>query len=259
MASMLHTIASNSTAFYSSKLTTPEHLSLVAALLPAIAYPLLASGAAHLMLVWSAGLNFWSYHKQFELFTEEEPDVHIHGWKLLLSFLYLIIGWNISQKEYRQHRPKDTFLGVALLIFFSEFYWLGYAFDALKTSETESLVKPDLVPLTRYSVITTLVSFHGWFWMLGRPLSLLVSRLTARRVPWLFRFYKEDIEANAKAYTAYTFDDFHDDVYTMGDIAANLEDNEAGLEDEDMETFFKNAISTLLVCITMLGLVVYQF
>ncbi len=53
-----YTNASNSTGVDVSRLTTLENLRLAAAVLPAIAYPLLASGAAHAMLVWSAALNY---------------------------------------------------------------------------------------------------------------------------------------------------------------------------------------------------------
>ncbi|KAL6804408.1 hypothetical protein J3E68DRAFT_393310 [Trichoderma sp. SZMC 28012] len=280
MASMsYYTNASNSTGFDVSKITTPESLGLAAAVLPAIAYPLLASGAAHAMLVWSAALNFWSYYKHARLYIEGQPhvQVHIHAWQFLLTILYLLVGAALG----REVRPKDTFPGVLLLVMlFLGCSW-AYALPSMEEIEMAYFTGLDFGPLMKFWAISSLISFPGWFMLLGRHFAVLLSRLTARRVSWLFRFYQEDIEANAKAYIPYTFDDFMHDLenpeYLRPDIDDSVPDIEYGATlsgkdgmiewDElprsfstpEMVTLFRDTISMLLVCITMWILVIYQF
>ncbi|KAK0764679.1 hypothetical protein N5P37_002145 [Trichoderma harzianum] len=276
-----YTNASNSTGFDVSRLTTPENLRLAAAVLPAIAYPLLASGVAHVMLVWSAALNLWSYHKQARLYIEGQPHLHIHAWQFLLTILYFFVGGGIGKNGPRQARPKDTFPGVLLLVMlFSVCSW-AYALPSMEEFDMAYFTGLDLGPITKLWTISSLVSIPVWFMLLGRHFAVLLSRLTARRVSWLFRFYQEDIEANAKAYIPYTFDDFLDNIRNLESLRPDIDDSAADIEygatlsgkdglferDEvlrsfstpEMITLFRDTISMLLVCITMWSLVVYQF
>ncbi|KAK4074088.1 hypothetical protein Trihar35433_3562 [Trichoderma harzianum] len=280
MASMsYYTNASNSTGFDVSKLTTPENLSLAAALLPAVAYPLLASGAAHAMLVWSAALNFWSYYKQSRLYIEGQPhvQVHIHAWQFLLTILYFLVGAGLGRKV----QPRDTIPGVVLLVILLWSCSWAYALPSMEEIEMAYFTGLDLGPVTKLCTISSLISFPGWFMLLGRHFAVLLSRLTARRVSWLFRFYQEDIEANAKAYIPYTFDDFMDDLENLERLRPDIDDSVPDIEygaivskkdgffewDEvprssftpERITLFRDTISMLLVCITMWNLVVYQF
>ncbi|QYS96330.1 hypothetical protein H0G86_003584 [Trichoderma simmonsii] len=278
MASMsYYTNASNSTGFDVSKLTTPESLGLAAAVLPAIAYPLLASGAAHAMLVWSAALNFWSYCMQAKLYIEGRPHVHlhIHAWQFPLTILYFLVGAGIGRNGPRQARPKDTFPGVLLLVMLCLHCSWAYALPSMEEFETAYFTGLDLGPVTKLWTISNLVSIPGWFMLLGRHFAVLLSRLTARRVSWLFRFYQEDIEANAKAYIPYTFDDFLSDLRNLErpsvagiQYGATLSEKDGLFEwDEvplsfstpEMMTLFRDTISMLIVCLTMWNLVVYQF
>ncbi|KKP07750.1 hypothetical protein THAR02_00138 [Trichoderma harzianum] len=284
MASMsYYTNASNSTGFDVSRFTTPENLSLAAALLPAVAYPLLASGAAHAMLVWSAALNFWSYSKQARLYIEGQPHVHvhIHAWQVILTILYFSVGGGIGKNGPRQARPKDAFPGVLILVIFLWSCSWRYALPSMEEIYMAYVTGLDLGPVTKLWTISSLISIPGWFMLLGRHFAVLLSRLTARRVSWLFRFYQEDIEANAEAYIPYTFDDFMDDLENPEHLRPDIDDSVPDIEygatlsgkdglferDEvplsfstpEMVTLFRDLISMLLVCITMWSLVVYQF
>lgn len=274
-----YTNASNSTGFDVSKLTTPESLRLAAAVLPAIAYPLLASGAAHAMLVWSAALNFWSYYKHARLYIEGQPhvQVHIHAWQFLLTILYLLVGAALGRKV----QPRDTIPGVVLLVILLWSCSWAYALPSMEEIEMAYFTGLDLGPVVKLCTISSLISFPGWFMLLGRHFAVLLSRLTARRVSWLFRFYQEDIEANAKAYIPYTFEDFMDDLENLEHLGPYIDDSVPDIEygaivskkdgffewDEvprsfftpEMITLFRDTISMLLVCITMWNLVVYQF
>lgn len=150
MAPTLSTIASSSNAIAVSKLTTPENLSRTTALLSAITYSLLTFGITNLMLVWSAGLSFWSYYKQLERRTEEEPYVYIHDWLNLLSLLYLITRWMISRKAYCLYRLENSFVGVAFRTMLAK---LSYAFDTLGTSMEKYLREVDWEPILRSSMV----------------------------------------------------------------------------------------------------------
>ncbi|KAJ4862147.1 hypothetical protein T069G_03101 [Trichoderma breve] len=286
MSSMsYYTNASNSTGFDVSRLTTPENLRLAAAVLPAIAYPLLASGVAHVMLVWSAALNVWSYDKQARLYIEAldiegQPHLHIHAWQIILTILYFSVGGGIGKNGPCQARPKDTIPGVLLLVMLLWSCSWAYALPSMEEIYMAYFTGLDLGPVTKLWTISSLVSIPGWFMLLGRHFAVLLSRLTARRVSWLFRFYQEDIEANAKAYIPYTFDDFFDDLSNPEHLRPDIDDSVPDIEygatlsgkdgllewDErprsftpEMITLFRDMFSMLLVCITMWNLVVYQF
>lgn len=176
----------------------PEYLSTISVLLPAVAYPFLSPRAAHGLLVCSFFLNVYAFMIQDELWRAGEPYTDIHHWKLnVMVFCYIIGLVGLARGQYRETQPRHTFfLGVIPWIYCSLNYCFLYVHGTLLEEQRKGYTESQETRLRKFFMISTVVLTVICFKKLGRPISIIMSQLVARRVRWLFRFRPSDIEAN---------------------------------------------------------------
>ncbi|KAL6815958.1 hypothetical protein GGI42DRAFT_312695 [Trichoderma sp. SZMC 28013] len=179
----------------------PAYLSTISVLLPAVAYPFLSPRAAHGLLFYSILLNLYAFMIQHGLWRAGEPYTDIHHWKLNVVFFCLAIGWvGLARNQYRETQPRHTFLlGVIPWLFASLSPWIQYIFEVLLEEERKGYPKSHEARLRKYFMYLQIILTIFCFKRFGRPISIVISQLVARRVRWLFRFRPSDIEANANA------------------------------------------------------------
>ncbi|KAK4068391.1 uncharacterized protein Triagg1_7330 [Trichoderma aggressivum f. europaeum] len=177
------------------------YLSTISVLLPAIAYPFLSPRAAHGLLVCSFLLNSHAFMFQHDLWKMGEPSTDIPYWKLAFVIFCLTIGMvGLTRGQYRKTRPRHTFLlGVIPLLLASATAWVLYVFVALPQEQVKDYTETREARLRKFCTISPIVLTVICFKKFGRPISIAMSQLVARRVRWLFRFRPSDIEANANA------------------------------------------------------------
>ncbi|KAL7905654.1 hypothetical protein GGI35DRAFT_131445 [Trichoderma velutinum] len=177
----------------------PAHLSTISVLLPAIAYPLLSPRAAHGLLFYSFFLKSYAFIIQHDLWRVGEPYTYIQLWKPTFAYFCLTVGMaGLARSQYRETQPRHTFFfGVIPWIYTTVAYCVIYVFGILLQEQRKDAPESHEVRVRKFCTISPIILTVICFKKFGRPVSIIVSHLVARRVRWLFRFRPSDIEANA--------------------------------------------------------------
>ncbi|PKK50282.1 hypothetical protein CI102_6849 [Trichoderma harzianum] len=260
---------------------SPAYLSTMSVLLPAIAYPLLSPRAAHGLLVCSFFLNSHAFMIQHDLWKMGDPYTNIAYWKPAFASFCLAIGMvGLTRGQYRETQPRHTFfLGVIPWFFVSLTAWILYVFVILLEEEVKGYSVTREARLKKFCTITPIVLTVVCFKKFGRPVSIIMSQLVARRVRWLFRFRPSDVEANANSdivsYSPAAFETeaseflwrhpiehdlrFRNSIFGRADDASYLSmDIHYGYDNSRWPLSAREIVLTLLVYLAILGLVACQ-
>ncbi|KAL6870308.1 hypothetical protein J3F83DRAFT_735840 [Trichoderma novae-zelandiae] len=168
--------------------------------LSALLYPLLPPSTAHHMLAWLGILHYVLHCMRVGLWLSWrlEPFPQLTAWIVILRTCLMNIGFlGLLAPSFRHLQPEDAWEQARLLIIQCLLWWLPYCAVFRLALSLDS-------PYRYFSIWCCIVCFVSfarsiptYFRLFTRPLSVVFSRLAARRVRWLFRFRREDIEANA--------------------------------------------------------------
>ncbi|RFU80783.1 hypothetical protein TARUN_1440 [Trichoderma arundinaceum] len=189
MASALTANASYASTLFASDWTaTPEQLSIVGALLPILAYPLLTYEEGYIMLVFSGLIHFCSYMLSFTLWLFDAPYIRFQAWTVYLTGLSSIVG--LVGSDVEMDIEASAFKFVCCVVAY-RLIPLGRSYVDEKPLHTEEMILFPITWLILFSAI--MVVIRGFLMeLVTEVLYLFISR----RVAWLFRFHKDDIENN---------------------------------------------------------------
>ncbi|KAL7932476.1 hypothetical protein V8C35DRAFT_328430 [Trichoderma chlorosporum] len=152
-------------------------------------------------------------------------------------------------------------------------YWFSYVFVFSLQEQRKEFSELETTRSTKFIIISVFIIIiltPTWFEKYGRLLCIAIYKVAARRVRWLFRFRREDIEANATAHTtSYTAAAFQNDVsvFLPRSLAGHDDTEEAPLptgvnhrgdDNEQRSPSARETILIYLVRITMLGMAFCQ-
>ncbi|KAL7892926.1 hypothetical protein HDV63DRAFT_226081 [Trichoderma sp. SZMC 28014] len=225
--------AVSSVAVTANDPVTPEQLSILAALIPLLTFPLLPPLHSHKVVFWSSLLNMVSYMFNFGLWIFGAPYIHLLYFTICMTILSLILGWwsVVEQRPYTERDQDDVSLSGYVACSLSSFHFAtlgGYfiAFDNL-------LVWKNTALLIAWCTIT-LLAVYGIFATFRKPFSTFFYNYTTRRVPvvfWLDRFAIQTYtDVDAGGYTALNSQSDSDDdmLPPFTDVAIDDADDEAG-------------------------------
>ncbi|KAM0510954.1 hypothetical protein ACHAPE_010385 [Trichoderma viride] len=87
--------AVSSVAITANGTATPEQLSMAAALIPLLTFPLLPPLHSHKVVFWSSFLNLVSYMFNFAPWAAGAPCIHLSYFTTCMTILSLMLGWGI--------------------------------------------------------------------------------------------------------------------------------------------------------------------
>ncbi|PNP39095.1 hypothetical protein TGAMA5MH_08947 [Trichoderma gamsii] len=224
--------AVSSVAVTGNDTITPEQLSMAAALIPLLTFPLLPPLHSHKMVFWSSLLNLVSYMFNFCLWAAGAPYIHLTYFTICMTILSLMLGWwtIFDFKPYTEWEQCDVSWSGYVACSLSSFHFAtlgGYfiAFDNL-------LVWKNTVLLIAWCTITLLAVF-GIFATFRTPFSTFFYNYTVRRMPvvfWLDRYaFQTHADVDPGGYTAVNNQSDSDDDMPplLTSIAVDDTDNDA--------------------------------
>ncbi|KAL7813165.1 hypothetical protein V8C44DRAFT_54612 [Trichoderma aethiopicum] len=181
-------------------MVAPELIVNVAVPLAALAYPLLPPRAAHGVL---AGLAFMCSILLIVIYSRwfaGKPFPHVPVWIAPLNHFLADIGYlGLTAPSFRHLQPEDFWWTATRTIGMSLLAWgpctVVFAPDVILDSSASRGFR---IWCSTFCIVSFALSIPTYFQYLTRPVTIVMSRLAARRVRWLFRFWQEDIEANAE-------------------------------------------------------------
>jgi hypothetical protein len=184
---------------------TPEQLSMAAALIPLLTFPLLPPLHSHKVVFWSSLLNLVSYMYNPVPWAVGAPYIHLPYFTICMTILSLMLGWGIvyEWKPYMEWEQGLVSWSGYVACSLSSFHFatLGCYFIAFDNL----LVWKNTALLIAWCTVTLLAVF-GIFATFRRPFSTFFYHYTVRRVPvlfWLDRFALQTYpDAEPGGYTA---------------------------------------------------------
>lgn len=225
-------------AITGNKPVTPEQLSIMAALIPLLTFPLLPPLHSHKVVFWSSLLNLVSYMFNFGLWIVGAPYIHLLYFTICMTILSLMLGWwfVVGQGPYTEWEQADVSWSGYVACSLSSFHFAtlgGYfiAFDNL-------LIWKNTALLIAWCTIT-LLAVYGISATFRKPFSTFFYNYTTRRVPvvfWLDRFaIQTHTDVDTGRYTALNSQSDSDDdmLPAFTDVAIDDTDNDADDEADD--------------------------
>ncbi|TFB07315.1 hypothetical protein CCMA1212_000323 [Trichoderma ghanense] len=166
----------------------------------ALLYPLLPPYAAHRMISGLGGLCHVIYMLKFCQWFAGQPFPHPSLWNVVLNcFVERIGSLGGKTPSFRHLQPEDAWKDASLLIGECLLGWGPYFVLFIPClSGLDSELREFSIWCSIFCFVSFALSIPTYSRIFTRPLAVVLSRLAARRVRWLFRFWQEDIEANAE-------------------------------------------------------------